>query len=79
MSNLQKYKNCFVESFSIEENIVNDDLIYNSIDEWDSIGHMTLMASLEDCFSIQIDTDDVIDFSSFSKGKEILNKYGLEI
>ena len=79
MSNLQKYKNCFVESFSIEENIVNDDLIYNSIDEWDSIGHMTLMASLEDCFPIQIDTDDVIDFSSFSKGKEILNKYGVEI
>ena len=52
-----------------------DKLEFNQIDEWDSIGHMTLISELEEKFSISIDTDDVIDFSSFVKGKEILSKY----
>ena len=79
MSNLEKYKNCFIDSFSINSDQVKENLEYNSIDEWDSIGHMTLIASLEETFTIQIDTDDVIDFSSFSKGIEILKKYGVDL
>ena len=79
MSNLEKYKNCFIDSFSINSDQVKENLEYNSIDEWDSIGHMTLIACLEETFTIQIDTDDVIDFSSFSKGIEILKKYGVDL
>ena len=71
--NLEKYKNCFAESLEINLNVVNDNLEYNSIPEWDSIGHMTLMSSLEEKFDISIETDDVIDFSSFKKGQEILS------
>ena len=78
MSNLDKYIKCFTESLSIDQNIVNDKLKYNEIDEWDSIGHMTLMSSLEDSFDISLETDDIVDFSSFSKGKEILKKYQVE-
>ena len=40
---------------------------------------MTLMSSLESEFSITLDTDDIIDFSSFKKGKEILGKYKIKI
>ena len=79
MSNLEKYKKCFTESLSIDQKLVNDNLKYNEIDEWDSIGHMTLMSSLEENFDISLDTDDIVDFSSFSKGKEILKKYKVEI
>ena len=39
---------------------------------------MSLVAALEDEFDIMIDTDDIIDLSSFEKGKEILAKYGVE-
>ena len=48
---------------------------YNEIPEWDSIGHMTLMSGLEETFKITLETDDIIDFSSYNKGKEILKKY----
>jgi len=76
--NLNKYKNCFAESLEIEPEVVTDDLEYNSIPEWDSIGHMTLMSALEEKFDISIETDDIIDFSSFKKGQEILtNKYSV--
>tara|TARA_B100000035_G_C20934822_1_gene524748 strand:+ start:300 stop:536 length:237 start_codon:yes stop_codon:yes gene_type:complete len=74
MSNLEKYKKAFSETFEIDIKEV-EKLEYQSIDNWDSIGHMTLMSNLENEFSITLDTDDIIDFSSFKKGKEILMKY----
>ena len=75
MSNLEKYRKVFSKSLSIDHSKVNDKLKYNDIPEWDSIGHMTLMSGLEEEFKISIETDDIVDFSSFEKGKEILKKY----
>ena len=41
---------------------------------------MSLIAALEDAFDIMMDTDDIIDFSSYKKGMEILSKeaYGVK-
>ena len=74
MSNFEKYKKVFSDTFEIDIKKV-EKLEYQSIDNWDSIGHMTLMSSLESEFSITLDTDDIIDFSSFKKGMQILKKY----
>ena len=74
---IDDYKNCFSEAFEIEIDKITSDLEYNSIPEWDSIGHMTLISALEEKFNISLDTDDIIDFSSFKKGMEILKKYSL--
>tara|TARA_Y100000590_G_scaffold442239_1_gene570085 strand:- start:43 stop:282 length:240 start_codon:yes stop_codon:yes gene_type:complete len=79
MTNLEKYKKIFIDTFNIDESKL-DSLEYNTITEWDSIGHMTLIAALEEQFKITMETDDVIDLSSFKKGKQILKeKYKLEI
>ena len=75
MSNEQKYQDIFIKSLSIDANKFNENIKYNDIPEWDSIGHMTLMSGLEEGFDITMDTDDIVDFSSFKKGKEILKKY----
>tara|TARA_B100000579_G_scaffold414470_1_gene408136 strand:+ start:569 stop:808 length:240 start_codon:yes stop_codon:yes gene_type:complete len=75
MSNIQKYKETFIKSLSIDEKKFNENIKYNEIDEWDSIGHMTLMSALEEEFKITLETDDIVDFSSFKKGIEILKKY----
>ena len=74
MSNDQKYKSIF-KILGINENSFNEEIKYNEIPEWDSIGHMTLMSGLEEEFSITLETDDIVDFSSYKKGKEILGKY----
>ena len=76
--NIEKYKKVFIEALSIEESKFNDNIKYNDIPEWDSIGHMTLISALEENFSISIDTDDIVDFSSFEVGKKILTKYGIK-
>ena len=75
MSNKQKYQNIFIKSLSIDIKKFSESLKYNEIPEWDSIGHMTLMSGLEEGFSITMETDDIVDFSSYKKGMEILNKY----
>ena len=77
MTNLEKYNAAFCETLSVEENQLKD-LKYQAIPEWDSVGHMSLMAAIEDAFDIMLDTDDIIDFSSYEKGKEILKKYDVE-
>ncbi len=79
MNNLEKYKNVFCESFSITESDLEGDLEYNSIEAWDSVGHMGMIAELEEKFEIMLDTDDIIDFSSYNKGMEILEKYDVKI
>ena len=78
MSIKKKYRDIFIQSLSIDEKKFNEKIKYNEIPEWDSIGHMTLMSSLEEKFSISMDTDDIVDFSSFKKGIEILEKYGVK-
>jgi acyl carrier protein len=79
VTKLDQYKKSFVESLSIKIEQLNKDLEYNSIPEWDSIGHMSLMSSLEETFGITLETDDIIDFSSFEKGKQILKKYKINL
>ena len=78
MNNKQKYDQAFIESFSISESALDDNLIYNSIPEWDSVGHMGMIAELEDVFEIMMEMDDIIDFSSYKKGFELIAKYGVE-
>ena len=79
MSNLEKYNNAFIETFEITEDKL-EGLKYQDMTAWDSVGHMSLIAALEDAFDIMMDTDDIIDLSSYEKGKEILAKddYGVE-
>jgi len=79
LSNLEKYNNAFLEAFGIDESKLNAGLTYQSIKEWDSVGHMSLIAELEDTFDIMMETDDIIDLSSYEKGKEIITKYDIEL
>lgn len=76
MSILEQYNKAFTETFDIPEEKLPG-LEYQAIENWDSVGHMGLIAALEDAFDIMMDTDDIIDFSSYEKGKEIIAKYGV--
>lgn len=77
MTNTQKYVDAFMETFKISSEEA-ENLKYQDIKSWDSVGHMELIAVLEDMFDIAMETDDIVDLSSFQKGKEILSaNYGV--
>lgn len=78
MNNAEKYLKVFTETFGVSAEEA-EKLKYQDIEAWDSVGHMGLISAIEDAFDIMMDTDDIIDLSSFEKGKEILSKnYAIE-
>lgn len=70
-----KLETLFAQVLGIAEELVREDLTYQSIPQWDSVAHMGLIAQLEDAYGILLDTDDIIDMSSVAKAREILAKY----
>tara|TARA_X000001036_G_C20476314_1_gene723766 strand:- start:264 stop:506 length:243 start_codon:yes stop_codon:yes gene_type:complete len=73
-----KYDKVFVKSFKVKKDKLKK-LKYNSIPQWDSVGHMSMIGSLEEAFNITLEMDDIIDFSSYEFGKKILKKYKIKI
>lgn len=76
MTNLEKYNNAFIEAFGITADKLPG-LTYQSIQAWDSVGHMQLIAALEESFDIMFDTEDIIELNSYEKGKEFMAKYNV--
>jgi acyl carrier protein len=72
-----KLKDCFHQSLGIPVGRVTDDLAYNAVKEWDSVGHMALVAALEGAFDVMFDTDDILGLSSVARAREILTRYGV--
>ena len=54
MNERKKYDQAFMTAFDIDALALGSDLKYESIQEWDSIGHMGLIAELEDAFEISM-------------------------
>jgi acyl carrier protein len=75
--NDQRLKKCFVETLGLPPETVTDSLTYNSIKQWDSVGHMSLVAALENEFNVMLDTDDIIAMSSVAVARQILAKHGV--
>ena len=76
MSNIEKYDKAFMDSLEVSAEQLSG-LKYKDIDTWDSIGHMSLIASIEESFDIMLETDDVIGFNSYEEGKNIVTKYNI--
>ncbi len=78
MENEKKLRQIFAEALEIDKSKIVDSLEYNTVPQWDSVAHMSLIAAIDSGFDIMMETDDVIDMSSYGKAKEILKKYGVE-
>jgi acyl carrier protein len=78
MSNIEKLKEAFVEGLEIPMEEV-ETATMESVDKWDSIGQMSLVAIIEDAFGIEFEPEEVMQFTSFEAGKEILKNHGIEL
>ena len=79
MTNREKYNKAFVDCFSVMEEVLNEEFVYQCIPAWDSVGHMGIIAALEDAFNIMMDIDDIVDFASYTVGIEKLKNYDIVI
>lgn len=79
MEDLEKYNNAFVQVFSVKSEELNDDYGKETVDEWDSVHQLSLIAELEEAFDIMFDPEDIMDMTSYAKGKELLSKYDVTL
>lgn len=75
MENLEKYNNAFVEVFSAKAEELNDNYSKETVNEWDSVHQLSLIAILEETFDIMFDPEDIMEMTSYSNGKKLLMKY----
>jgi len=78
MEQLRKYNAAFVEIIGVSESQLPG-LVYQAIAGWDSVGHMQLMTQLEDVFGIALEMEDILEFSGYEKGMDIMRKYGIPL
>ena len=75
---IDNYDKVFIKTFKIKKEKLKK-LKYESVPQWDSVGHMSMIGMLEETFNITLEMDDIIDFSSYESGKKILKKYKIKI
>jgi acyl carrier protein len=75
--NADQLRQCFSRALGIPLERVTDDLAYNTLKEWDSVGHMALVVELETEFDVMFDTDDILGMSTVAKAFEILTRLGV--
>jgi acyl carrier protein len=72
-----RLRSVFVEALELPAGADVENLKSRDIEEWDSLGHMTLVASIEDEFGVQLDTEQVIGMSSFTVALDMLRSMGV--
>ena len=79
MENLEKYNQAFIEVFGAKAEDLNDNYGKETVEEWDSVHQLSLISEFEEAFDIMFDPEDIMEMTSYAKGKEILAKYNVTI
>ena len=61
---LSKVREAFKAAFGIDPEIVTLETTPDQIPEWDSVGHLSLGASLQEAFGITLDVDDLMEMEN---------------
>lgn len=73
MTNIEKYNQTFAEILNLGLDEVKD-AKFKETPLWDSVGHMTLVAALEDAFDVLLEAEDLMAIRNYQDGIGILSK-----
>ena len=79
MTNLERLNSIFCEVFSVEESALNSNFNKCTVDGWDSVHQLSLISELEEAFDIMFDPEDIMEMTSYAKGKALLAKYDVTL
>jgi len=71
---LERVKTVFGEVFAMNRDAIDFDVAPERVPRWDSIGHLRLVAGLEDAFHCTLDVSDVMDLTSFGKVVAVIER-----
>lgn len=79
MTNIEKYNSIFTEVFGVDPSLLNDSFRKDTVDQWDSVHQLNLVSLAEETFDLMLDPEDIMGFTSYRAGKQILANQGIEI
>ena len=79
MTNIEKYNAAFVEVFGVTEEVLNDSFSKENVEGWDSVHKLNIISILEDSFDVMFEPEEIMELTSYGKGIEILNRYGIDL
>ena len=79
MTNIEKYNAAFVEVFGVTEEVLNDSFSKENVEGWDSGHQLNIISILEDSFDVMFEPEEIMELTSYGKGIEILNRYGIDL
>lgn len=79
MENIEKYNNIFVEVFGVDASSLNDSFSKETVEAWDSVHQLNLVTLAEETFDLMLDPEDIMAFTSYAKGKEIVRNQGVDL
>jgi acyl carrier protein len=68
----------FRTALELGDGVDVEGLTYRGVPAWDSLGHMALVAAIEDEFGVELDSDQVIDMASFATALTMLRDMGVD-
>lgn len=79
MTNREKYNQIFTEVFGVDASVLNDDFSKETVDLWDSVHQLNIVSLAEEAFDIMLDPEDIMGFTSYKAGREILKNQEIEL
>jgi len=66
------------ESFSLKEADQKDDVVLNSLEEWESMAHMLFITRVEENFNVEFTGEDIFAMQSIGDIKRVLASKGVQ-
>jgi acyl carrier protein len=79
MTNIEKYNKAFIDVFAVDVTALNDNFSKEMIGEWDSVHQLSIVANIEEFFDVMLEPEDIMSFTAYHAGKEILEKYDITL
>jgi acyl carrier protein len=62
--------------FGLQLDEVGDDCGPDSVEDWDSLGHLNLLMEIEEVYGISLSTDDALEIVDVQSLRQVLTERG---
>ena len=77
MSLRKRLQSVFIQVLELPDSSDTSTLRYRETKNWDSVGHMRLVAAIETEFGIFMETEQILDLSNFEYAAQVLKSHGI--
>lgn len=75
MNTTEEFYEIIASAIAVKKELVDENLTYQEIPEWDSMSHILIVEALEQFYQIKFDFNDILEMGTVGKIREKMKKY----